>query len=471
VGQEDHHYPFAGCGNPKVRLGVVSTAGGEVRWFDLEKSYGPDFYLPRVKWLPDNTLVVQVRVSSARAFAAQPAPRPRPARPPRRCLTRVGCGGQVQNRAQTAVEVLHIWPQTGERKVLLEERSDAWVNLHKMFTPLKQSPRFLWASERTGFQHLYVYDYAGQLERQLTSGDWMVEEVKAVDEQAGLVYFMGTRSGWLERHLYSVPLGGGDVVQITREPGVHNVIFDHRNGRFVDQYSSAELPFRVNVCDAKDGAVVRALFANNDARLPRLALAPPQFATFPSLDGRVTLQAAVLRPDPAKFGPGPYPTVVPVYGGPHVQTVSNSWTVTADLRSQFLCSQGYLVLKIDNRGSARRGLGFESEVRWDMGNLEVQDQKAGVQWAAAQGLADPSALPARPAAAAPRPARSDPMPGGAPAELRETLTWAVRARAGRARRHLRVELRWVHGRHGARARTGRVPGRRRGRPGHELGRL
>ena len=80
-------------------------------------------------------------------------------------------------------------------------------------------------------------------------------------------------------------------------------------------------------------------------------------------DGKVTLQAAYLQPDVNKFGPGPYPTIVPVYGGPHVQTVSNSWTVTADLRSQFLCSQGYLIVKIDNRGSSRRGLIFESQVK------------------------------------------------------------------------------------------------------------
>ncbi|KAJ1490770.1 dipeptidyl peptidase IV N-terminal region-domain-containing protein, partial [Baffinella frigidus] len=352
--QEDHHYPFAGCGNPMVKLGVVSTEGGEVRWLDLEASFGPDLYLPRVKWLPDNTLIVQ-----------------------------------VQNRAQTVVEVIRIWPQTNERKVLLSEQNDAWVNLHKMFTPLKNTQRFIWASERSGFQHLYLYDYNGKVERQLTDGEWMVEEVKGVDEQTGLVFFMGSKSGWLERHLYSVPLEGGAVVQITKEAGMHNVILDHRHQLFVDQFSSASLPFRVNVCDVKDGSVVRPLHANNDARLPRLNLSPPQFATFPSLDGRVTLQAAVLRPDPAKFGPGPYPTIVPVYGGPHVQTVSNSWTLTADLRSQFLCTQGYLVLKIDNRGSSRRGLFFESEVKWDMGNLEVQDQKAGVEWAVAQGLTDP----------------------------------------------------------------------------------
>ena len=129
---------------------------------------------------------------------------------------------------------------------------------------------------------------------------------------------------------------------------------------------------------------------SQDPRLERLSLKTPSFVTLPSSDGKVTLQGAYLQPDEAKFGPGPYPTMVLVYGGPHVQTVSNSWTITADLRSQFLCSQGYLVVKLDNRGSSRRGLKFESAVKWDMGNLEVLDQKAGVDFFVKQGLADKS---------------------------------------------------------------------------------
>lgn len=103
---------------------------------------------------------------------------------------------------------------------------------------------------------------------------------------------------------------------------------------------------------------------------------------------QVTLQGSVMRPDAAQFGPGPYPTIVSVFGGPHVQMVSNSWTVTADLRAQFLRSQGYLVLKLDNRGSSRRGLEFESFVKNNMGDLEVQDQAAGVKWAVDQGMCD-----------------------------------------------------------------------------------
>jgi hypothetical protein len=100
-------------------------------------------------------------------------------------------------------------------------------------------------------------------------------EFKAVDEDAGLVYFVGTKSGWLERHLYSVPLAGGEVKQITTEPGMHNVIIDHRRKTFVDQFSSASLPFRVHICSLADGSVIRDMYVNADPRLQRLQLNPP----------------------------------------------------------------------------------------------------------------------------------------------------------------------------------------------------
>lgn len=76
--------------------------------------------------------------------------------------------------------------------------------------------------------------------------------------------------------------------------------------------------------------------------------------------------------------------------------MSNSWTCTVDLRAQFLRSQGYLVLKLDNRGSSRRGLKFEAFVKNNMGDLEVSDQSAGVQWAVDQVQSPPSRCPKTP---------------------------------------------------------------------------
>jgi dipeptidyl-peptidase-4 len=80
---------------------------------------------------------------------------------------------------------------------------------------------------------------------------------------------------------------------------------------------------------------------------------------------------------------------VQVYGGPHAQTVNNSWAMTVSMRAQYLRSLGFLVFLLDNRGSARRGLEFESALRHALGSVEVRDQVDGVRWLVNQGLADP----------------------------------------------------------------------------------
>jgi dipeptidyl-peptidase-4 len=111
--------------------------------------------------------------------------------------------------------------------------------------------------------------------------------------------------------------------------------------------------------------------------------------TLPNRDG-TTLYGAIYRPPADRFGPGPYPTIVEVYGGPGPQTVQHAWPLTAVLRTQYLRSLGYLVFRLDNRGSARRGLAFEGALHRRMGTIEVADQVDGVKWLAAQGLADPA---------------------------------------------------------------------------------
>jgi dipeptidyl-peptidase-4 len=353
--QEDHHYPFAGAVNPKVRLGVMSTAAGSkhVQWFDLGSVFGPDHYLARVSWLPDGGLVAQ-----------------------------------VQNRDQTALELVTLCPKSGAINRILREETSVWINLHDMFKPLKKASQFLWASERTGFQHLYLYDLSGRMIRQLTSGDWLVENIKGVDEEAGLVYFEGNRGNWLERHLFSVPLAGGEIRQLTREPGMHSVQLNTKRGLFADVRHSSDEPLRVELRSLSNGSLRREVYRNEDPRIKSLDLRKPEFFTLPSSDGLVTLQGALWKPNSEKFGPGPYPTVVSVYGGPHVQKIANSWGAVADMRAQFLRSKGYLVLSVDNRGSSRRGLKFEGAIKHDMGNLEVVDQVAGVKHCIKMGFTD-----------------------------------------------------------------------------------
>ncbi|CAM9102650.1 unnamed protein product, partial [Phaeothamnion confervicola] len=321
---------------------------------------------------------------------------------------------------------------------------------------------FLWASERTGFMHLYLYTYlAGTAEatlvRAVTAGDWVVESIVGVDQVKDVVYVMGTYDGACERHLYAVPLlgtGGAAAgatgvpwnivaaplaarmptpaaaeaapasaasppaqpqplpppppsmppsappvtpVRLSAEAGMHNVIMDHRLKRFVDVHSTLERPAKMVVYQlgerpADPPVLLQELHYAMDDRVKalRARLRPPEVATLRSRDGAADLFAAVYRPDPSVHGPGPYPTVVAVYGGPHVQRVSLSWGTTVDMRAQWLRDLGFCVLKVDNRGSFRRGLAFEGWIKHCMGSVEVLDQEDAVRWLVGRGLADPA---------------------------------------------------------------------------------
>ena len=188
-----------------------------------------------------------------------------------------------------------------------------------------------------------------------------------------------------------MPLGGGsEPVRVTQADGMHSILaVDHAKAQFIDCWSNLTTPFRVDVCSLKDGALIRTIYdGSTDAKVGELGLTPPTPFQVRSGDDMADLHGVLYTPDEVVHGAGPYPTLVSVYGGPHAQTVTNAWTCTADLRAQRLRSQGYLVIKLDNRGAARRGLAFEGALQHDMGNIEVMDQVSGVEHCISSGLAE-----------------------------------------------------------------------------------
>src|SRR5208283_3678195 len=114
-----------------------------------------------------------------------------------------------------------------------------WINLHDDFKPLKKSAPlgcFLWSSERSGYRHLEVRGPDGSLVTQLTSGEWAVDKLEAVDEERGLVYFTGARDDSTEKHLYCVPLEGGVIRRLTAEAGFHDVVVSRQVNLFTDSF-------------------------------------------------------------------------------------------------------------------------------------------------------------------------------------------------------------------------------------------
>lgn len=347
---EHHHYPFAGAENPKVRLGVIESTGGEPTWFDLNGHYGEEIYIPRVHWFPDGHL-----------------------------------GVQVQNRDQTWLELLDINLATGDFKALIrDEQPEAWINLHNGFSALKKGGQFLWMSESSGFFHLSLHERDGRKVRDLTGGEWMVTRIVKVEEAKRNLYFMGTKESALERHLYRVSLDGSEPTKITEESGWHSVTLQSNQRSFLDTFSSLTLAPKVYL-RSLDGEATKTLADSESHDLRPKKLTPPELLTIKNRHGN-TLYGAFYRA--ADDGGQAKPLLVHVYGGPHAQRVLNAWATTVDMRAQYWSTQGFHVLRLDNRGSANRGLAFELPLRHKTGVVEVEDQVDGVKHLIAEGLVD-----------------------------------------------------------------------------------
>jgi len=347
----EQRYPAAGDHNVLIKLGVISPKGGAVKWLDLGAN--PDIYLARVDW--------------------------RDARHPT---------FQRQSRNQRTLELIEADLDTGKQRTLITDRSDTFLNLNNNLRFLKDG-RILWSSEKSGFEHLYLFDADGQEQAQLTRGDWMVEDVVALDEDKGLVYFTATEASPLERQLYSVALTGNAAPnRITQTPGMHGVAFSKNAQVYIDTWSNPTTPPQVELFDAS-GKKLTTLVKNDltDPAHPyakyKDAQRPIEYGTLTAEDGQ-TLHYSLIKPsdfDAKKK----YPVVVNVYGGPAGQTVSRSWAPTFD---QYLAQHGYVVFSLDNRGTPRRGQKFLSALFRKQGTVEVADQLKGVEFLKSQPWID-----------------------------------------------------------------------------------
>ena len=337
---EEHRYPFTGADNARVKLGLVHATDGAVEWLDLPAEEG---YIARVDWHPDGRLLVQWLA-----------------------------------RNWQRLELLAYDPN-GVVSTLLVEEVKPWVNLHYDLRVVDPTGEFIWSSERSGFRHLYLYAPDGRLIRQLTHGDWPAEATVALDAKRRQLYFIGWRDTALERHLFRVALDGGEPERLTQEAGIHGVEIAPDFSSFIDVWDNREHPPSVSV-RSTDGELRHVIHAASPIDLD---LRPPELHRFRTGDG-VELHAAIYRPPT----PGDAPVIVSVYGGPGPQMVNNSWAQTVDLRAQMLAEHGFVVLKVDNRGSARRGLSFEGSLHRRLGEIEVRDQVEGVRWLGTQGFAD-----------------------------------------------------------------------------------
>ena len=353
---EWQRYPKAGAPNAIVRLGVIGLEKDGRPGPERLVSFDPDdvYVLPQLAWTPDSRNV---------AF-------------------------QHMNRAQSELELrLSSVPSSpsaplGAPRTVLSERSKAWVNSLGPPRFLKDGRRFLWLSERDGFAHVYLCELAGSC-RPVTQGPWMVDGRVSFagagpgfgfDERSGFVYFTATEKDPRERHLYRVRLDGTGRTRLTHEDGIHSTVVSPDGRFYADTWSDIQTPPRAWVT-SQDGTKRFTIEANAAPEILKYERGSLEWVELKAADGS-PLYGSLLKPadfDPARR----YPVIVSVYGGPHGQTVLNVWQHVSP-RDSLLASRGFLVFKLDNRGTAARGTAFEFPIHRDMGRVELQDQLTGI---------------------------------------------------------------------------------------------
>lgn len=348
---EPQRYPKAGDQNADVRVGVVSASGGKTRWLDFGETR--DFLLARVHWTPDSREVVLHKM----------------------------------NRVQSHLQVLAASAESGASKLLFKESDPHWINLNDDFEFLSDG-RIVRTSEKNGgFRHIYLLSKDAAHEKQLTRGEWEVSSLSCVDERNKKIFYISGENSPLERHLYSISFDGGQKQQLSRGEGSHSVSMSPDCSTWLDTYSSLENPSE-SVLRSGAGDEIEVWRKANRKPLEEYEILKTEIHRFKGPDG-TEFYGRMIKP--ANFDPSKkYPAVVQVYGGPHAQSVRNSFSgVNMD---QVLAHRGFVIWQMDNRGSFGRGHQFETPLYRRLGKVELEDQKAGVKYLVSLGFVDPQRI-------------------------------------------------------------------------------
>ena len=348
-------YPMAGQKSHHVKVGIYSLEKAKTIWLETGKPL--EQYLTSLTWGPDEKYFYIAHL----------------------------------NRDQNHLQLKKYDIATGKLvKVLFEERNDKYVEpenpLH--FLP-NDSNKFLWFSERDGFQHLYLYNTKGKLLKQLTKGSWKVLNILGFDKSTKNIFITATKECPIERHVYKVNIASGEMVKITNTKGMHNVKPNSNGNYLIDSYTSTTTPHNVDIIDDNGNKIISLLKSKN----PIEEYAPSKQNIF-TIKGKNNIDLYCRLIKPVDFDPNKkYPVIVYVYGGPHAQLVTNHWPIGRyDFWFQYMAQHGYLIFTLDNRGSFNRGLKFEQATFRNLGTKEIEDQLRGVKYLSTLSYVDTSRI-------------------------------------------------------------------------------
>jgi dipeptidyl-peptidase 4 len=335
--QEHWKYPKAGEDNSKVDVYIYNLEKQETLKLNLGSEN--DQYIPRIKWTNDPNYLSVQRL----------------------------------NRLQNHWELLFCNVQESSPQIILEEQNNTYVEITDNLKFIGKD-KFLYTSEKSGFNHLYCYDFKKGKEKALTNGNWEVLSIVAADDKSEIIYYTSTENGPLEDHFYSVSYTGKGKKQMSTETGNHYVNMINGNKYYIDHISSFRNPgdFYLRSTDGK----IKILLSDNKEFISttnKYQFGTTTFGTVKS--GNYDLNYWMIKPynfDSTKK----YPVLMHCYGGPGRNTVDNTFGYTNYLWHNYLSSQGYIIISVDNRGTMKRGANFKKSTYKQLGKYEQIDQTA-----------------------------------------------------------------------------------------------
>ncbi|MDY6230568.1 MAG: prolyl oligopeptidase family serine peptidase, partial [Prevotella sp.] len=296
---------------------------------------------------------------------------------------------QELNRDQNDMQLVSYDAVSGNRlKVLYTEQHDKYVEPQHPITFLPwDSSKFIFQSQKDGYNHLYIFDKDGNQLKQLTQGKWVVLDILGFNAAKKQVIIRSTECNPLQNNLFAVDVKTGKRTLLDNGRGCHANVWQadggcssalSASGTFIyDSYTEPDVPRNIDVIDIAKVSRRQLFSAEN----PWKGYDVPEYScgTIKAADGSTDLYYRMVKPtnfDPQKK----YPTVIYVYGGPHARNVEARWNWYSRGWETYMAQKGYLLFILDNRGSKDRGRDFEQATFRHLGQEEMKDQVKGAEF-------------------------------------------------------------------------------------------
>ncbi len=291
------------------------------------------------------------------------------------------------NRAQNCFTIYAVNPSTTLAQMIIEEKTDRYLDWGATFGTTITDTAILLPSDRSGYTHIYVYNFNGQVTREIGQGTDIITHVYGYDDNSGDVYCQIAPTPQ-DRYI-AIAKKNGKIEALTDKTGWNIALFSHDRSYFINTWSDRNTPYLVTARNNK-GKVLATIYDNADLIARQKANQWNRRTTF-SFTTSEGVQLNGWRINPDNFDPAKkYPVVMYQYSGPGSQQVVNGWH-TASMGQGFdylLAQEGYIVVCVDGRGTGGRGADFEKCVYQRLGQLEAKDQVETALWLAQDSNVD-----------------------------------------------------------------------------------